>query len=724
MCYTDEDDELWSSDPQEYIRRKFDIFEDFISPVSASQTFLNNCCKKRKDMLKNTIAFSVQVLRSDTSSARLKDGALHMLGSVSDLLLRKKVYHEQINDMLCNYVLPFFQNEHPFLRARAAWVLHFFEDFDFDNDATLNQVLVSLQAALLNDKELPVRVQAAISLQVFVYSQEKTKPILEPNISTIIIAYLNVIKESQNDDVTNALQKIVIIFGEKVIPIAVQIIENLVNTLVEIITGNSDTTDSSIAIMGLLSAIDTVLMMTDSKELLEQLEPVSLKGVSLVLSHNLTEMHEECFNIVTSLTDRQISNDMWKLYEYIFQILVKQNNVEALSDMMSALHNYITVDPDAFLADPNRIAAFYEICKAVLMGDTIEDDDCNIIKLIEVLFLQYREKIESVIPSFCELVFARFMKGVNTEDLHSMCIMAFTVVFYFNTNLFFQIMDKLQQMFPNKHVLAYFFEEWLTNISSLYGLHDRKVCALGFSKLLTLEANRIPPSVQEKIVQSIPDLLKMFDNLKESYKMKAMADTESKDTDDEIDTDSEDEDGLEEDAAAAGDTGGKGNCLGKSIEQFKQQLPFPVTEMDDDDENDEFGNDDDDDDDDGDDDAELNELTSLESYETVLDKEDSNEDEYVIFRNAVEFVKNHNQNLYNELFGKLDKPKENTLKDIFMLAQLRQEAAGKLISEFNLSLTTIVSFLLAESRKIEQGGGYVFSNQTVPASFNFGGSFS
>jgi len=61
MCYTDADAELWQCDPHEYIRTKFDIFEDYVSPVMAAQTLLHTVCKKRKDMLQNTMEFLMQV---------------------------------------------------------------------------------------------------------------------------------------------------------------------------------------------------------------------------------------------------------------------------------------------------------------------------------------------------------------------------------------------------------------------------------------------------------------------------------------------------------------------------------------------------------------------------------------------------------------------------------------------------------------------------------------
>lgn len=56
-----------------------DIFEDFVSPVTAAQTLLHSSCKKRKDMLQKTMHFVMQVLTSPNADPRQKDGALHMV---------------------------------------------------------------------------------------------------------------------------------------------------------------------------------------------------------------------------------------------------------------------------------------------------------------------------------------------------------------------------------------------------------------------------------------------------------------------------------------------------------------------------------------------------------------------------------------------------------------------------------------------------------------------
>lgn len=77
-----------------------------------------------------------------------------------------------------------------------------------------------------------------------------------------------------------------------------------------------------------------------------------------------------------------------------------------------------------------------------------------------------------------------------------------------------------------------------------------------------------------------------------------------------------------------------------------------------------------------------NDLTALENFETTIDKENSIDDEYILFRTAVEYLKQQNVNLYNLLFSNLNAKQLSTLEDVFGLAQLRQNAAGNLLFLF------------------------------------------
>lgn len=67
-----------------------DIFEDLLSPLVAAQHFLANACSKRKAVLDPVMAFCVQVLGlpPEQRDPTKKDGALHVIGQVSEILMK------------------------------------------------------------------------------------------------------------------------------------------------------------------------------------------------------------------------------------------------------------------------------------------------------------------------------------------------------------------------------------------------------------------------------------------------------------------------------------------------------------------------------------------------------------------------------------------------------------------------------------------------------------
>lgn len=82
-----------------------DVFEDYVSPVTAAQTLLHTVAKKRKDMLQKAMEFVMTVLTNTSSTAYQKYGALHMVGSVADVLLK---VNEHIIFILSKFTCHFF----------------------------------------------------------------------------------------------------------------------------------------------------------------------------------------------------------------------------------------------------------------------------------------------------------------------------------------------------------------------------------------------------------------------------------------------------------------------------------------------------------------------------------------------------------------------------------------------------------------------------------------
>lgn len=235
MSYTEEDAELWESDPYEYIRIKFDIFEDFVSPVTAAQTLLHSVCKKRRDVLPSTMEMLLKVLQNPTTTAAQRDGALHMIGTLADILLKKKAYKEKMEEFLVQIVFPEFSSSYGHLRARACWMLHYFADVKYKNQNILIESFNLTIKSLLHDAEAPVKVEAAIALQMMLsHHDEVAKSIVEPQIGNITMELLKIIRDTENDDLTSVMQKIICTYTDQLAPLAVDICNHLVATFAQV----------------------------------------------------------------------------------------------------------------------------------------------------------------------------------------------------------------------------------------------------------------------------------------------------------------------------------------------------------------------------------------------------------------------------------------------------------------------------------------------------------
>ncbi|KAL1456808.1 hypothetical protein WDU94_001509 [Cyamophila willieti] len=708
LSYSDADEELWNSDPHEYIRVKFDIFEDFVSPVSAAQTLLHGMCKKRKHMLSKTMQFVVSVLTSPEAKAKQKDGALHMVGQVADILLKKEMYKSQMDKLVCTYVFPEFQNPHGHMRARACWTLYNFSEIKFKDESILIEAIRLLLNALLTDKDLPVKVEAGIAIQMFLNNQKNTVQYVEPQIREVTLELLRIIQETENDDLTNVMQKIVCTYSEQLTPIAVEICQHLANTFLSVLESDEGTDEKAIAAMALLNTIETMLsVFEDAPPVIAQLEPICLQVVGQIFSKCVMEFYEEALSLVYDLTSKKISPDLWKVLEMIYQIFQK-DGIDYFTDMMPALHNYITVDTPAFLSSQDYVLAIFNMSRSVLTSqESAEDPECHAAKLLEVILLQCQGQVDHCIQPFIELMLERLMREIKTSELRTMCLQVVIAALYYNPQLFFQVMNNLQsKLNAQESVTSHFIKQWIVDTDCFLGLHDRKLCVLGLCTLISLPAPR-PPVLSECGDKILPSLILLFDGLKRAYEAKAKEEDSSSDSDDSEDIASDelssDDDELDE--AGQEYLERLSQKIQKKSKQGGQNTPFNITSCfvttDDDPTAPGKGDSDSSSDDDDDDDFEADE-TTLEAYTTPLDEENCTVDEYEVFKQVLYNLRSSDPQWYELLVRNLTPEQQKSLSDIVVLADQRKAAA--------------------ESKRIEQSGGYTFvPTQEVPTSFNFGG---
>jgi hypothetical protein len=312
------------------------------------------------------------------------------------------------------------------------------------------------------------------------------------------------------------------------------------------------------------------------------------------------------------------------------------------------------------------------MCKKVLETEVGEDPECHAAKLLEVIILQCKGQIDQVIPLFVEVVLLRLTREVKTSELRTMCLQVVIAALYYNPTLLLNTLEITR--FPNtsESITEQFFKQWFSDVDCFLGIHDRKMCILGFCVLLNLPTR--PPVVEQYANQILPLLVMLFDGLVRAYK--ANAEEEGDSSSDDSD-ESDDDDTIDDRVELASDE----DEIDEDSAEYLEMLQKKAIECDDDFESI--------------DDAE----TLMEAFPTMLEGESCTIDEFVVFKQVFVSVKERNSGWFNTLTHGLAEAQQKSLNDIFVLADQRHAAA--------------------ESKKIEKTGGYRFDMTTVPTTFNF-----
>uniref|UniRef100_A0A7M5X8J5 Exportin-2 central domain-containing protein n=1 Tax=Clytia hemisphaerica TaxID=252671 RepID=A0A7M5X8J5_9CNID len=681
MCHSEEDEALWLDDPQEYIRIKYDIFEEymFFSPSATAKSYLKEAAQKRKNVLTDIIAYINEILNLDASqrNPKHKDGALHVLGSLAELLSKKKAYKGHIEQLLAQHVAPEFHSPLGFLRARACWVVQQFAIISFKDDNTLALLFNSVLQGL-TDKDLPVQVEAGIALRQLMSEQEEAaESLVRPHVKGLVQQILHILKESENDELTNTISKLVQNFPEEVTQISLELVHTLTETFNNLVESDEDYDSKSVTAMGILETIENIVGELDgAPEIMIQIEQIVVGLIQSVLKKELMEYYEEVFALINECTTVQVSPVMWNV---LFLLMETFHNDTAdyftdyFPEMMPCLHNYVTVDPQAFLANPKYCEVIFNMCKQMLIEYTGEGAQCQAAKLLEVIVLQYRGHLDSTIPAFISLCLERLSMDLKTSELRVMLLQVIISCVISNPIL---TLSHLEKCVTERYPMGFtneFLQLWLNDTDCFLGMHDRKVYVFGICSLLTLPPENRPQAVELFAPQFVPALLVVFKGLitmYEKYEKDIEEETEEKPAEEEELNDSDDE--YDEEGT-------------QYVEMLNQKRDKGFDFFDDD----EFAN-------------------ELEMFTTPLD-DNPYVDEFITFKNTFQGIQAGDGKLFTVMTQSLNEEQKNNVQFVINTGINKQ---NKL-----------------ESMKLEEQGGFQFQvanggggGAAPEQNFNFGGS--
>ncbi|PFH56452.1 hypothetical protein XA68_16482 [Ophiocordyceps unilateralis] len=531
LCLTTDDVEQFEDEPEEYLHRKLNYFEEASAPDVAATNFLVNLTKNRRketfEILKfvNAVVNEYEQSPDDKRNHIAKEGALRMIGTLAPVILSKKSpIADQVEYFLVRYVFPDFTSSQGFLRARACDTIEKFEQLNFQDQVNLLTIYRHILDCMA-DPALPVRVTAALALQPLI-RHDVIRTSMQQSIPTIMQQLLKLANEVDIDALANVMEDFVEVFAAELTPFAVALCEQLRDTYLRIVRelvekesragedGDAyvDYDDKSITALGVLQTIGTLILTLESTpDVLLHIEAVLMPVIKITLENKLYDLYNEVFEIIDSCTfaAKAISVNMWQAFELIHTTF-KSGAQYYLEDMLPALDNFVQYGVPQLAQKPEYVQALYSMV-ADMFTDNAQGGVERICacKLSEAMMLSLRGHIDNCVEGFIVMpmnILAAEEVESKSYKIHLMEMVINAI--YYNPLLALQVLE-------NKGWTNRFFSLWFGSMPAFSRVHDKKLCIVAISALLSVNHDQVPASVSvgwPRLLQGITELFRTLPN--------------------------------------------------------------------------------------------------------------------------------------------------------------------------------------------------------------------
>ncbi|KKA27325.1 hypothetical protein TD95_002309 [Thielaviopsis punctulata] len=527
MCLSEEDVEKFEEEPEEYLHRTLNYFEEATSPDVAATNFLSSLTKNRRkqtfEILKfiNNVVNEYEVAAPEAKNHLAKEGALRMIGTLAPIILGKKSpIANEVEYFITRYVFPDFKSNQGYLRARACDTIEKFEALDFKDERNLLTVYHSILECMA-DPALPVRVTAALALQPLI-RHDVIRINMQQNIPTIMQQLLKLANEADVDALANVMEDFVEVFATELTPFAVALSEQLRDTYLRIIrelleksdklNGDDDylefADDKSITALGVLQTIGTLILTLESTpDVLLHIESVLMPVIQITLENKLFDLYNEIFEIIDSCTfaAKAISPTMWKAFE-LMHTSFKAGAELYLEDMLPALDNFVQYGAPFLATKPEYVQALFSMVSDLFADPKVTGvDRICACKLAESMMLCLRGHIDECVGGFVNMAMRVLSDNSTRPRTYQVHLMEMVIGgINYNPLLTLHILE--QNNWTNT-----FFTMWFTQMAWFTRVHDKKLCIAAIVSLLSIGSMNIPASVSTgwpRLLQGVTELFR------------------------------------------------------------------------------------------------------------------------------------------------------------------------------------------------------------------------
>lgn len=201
---------------------------------------------------------------------------------------------------------------------------------------------------------------------------------------------------------------------------------------------------------------------------------------------------------------------MWQAFELIHTTF-KAGAEYYLEDMLPALDNFVQYGVPQLCQKPEYVQALYSMV-ADMFTENVQQGGVERIcacKLAEAMMLSLRGHIDSCVEGFIVMamsILATTEVKIKSYKIHLMEMVINAI--YYNPMLALQVLE-------NKGWTNRFFSLWFGSMTSFSRVHDKKLCIVAISALLSVNHEQVPASVSvgwPRLLQGITELFRTLPN--------------------------------------------------------------------------------------------------------------------------------------------------------------------------------------------------------------------
>lgn len=544
----DEDLELFEDEPEEYIHKIFEIIDDDTAE-DALHSFLFTLAEKRTDYLVPMFQYVLSKFGEMNSKpetlevAKAKESLMKFLSPVSyKLSSDSNPIANEIEPFLNNFIIPNFNSNFQFLRARTCNLVSKFDTLDIKEDVTTENLFKGIISCFSNNENgLPVQIEAALAIQSFI-NLEDFKKLLENLILPTMEKLMELSNKFDSDILPAVMQELVESFPEKLEPFAEQLMEQLCLKLMSLLKSiggmynaniddfddESAANDKTSTALGILNTMITILLyFENSTEIIGKLEVHYSKVIKLIFNDKIEDFYAEAGELIenTLFLTRSVSPIMWSLFgDFILCLLDDEDITLYLEDALPSLKNYLIYGGQTIKENVEIQESFFKLILCVFQMEFDESDNFGTNDLIYVgdlsttfiLALDFNTSAK-YIPTLINYSL-KFMVEV-TERLKTK-----------STKYIIQLLDVIIASLvidPNTTLktliegnqLELFLSNWFNYTQHLKRVFDLKLSILGYISLLSIDLSSLNSMMLTNILSNCGiNITKLFIEIPKAIK--------------------------------------------------------------------------------------------------------------------------------------------------------------------------------------------------------------